>query len=53
MANMGLAIIRSIEEICKQNSQREVRCIPGYLGIDGNETPDQHDKNAAPLEHEE
>jgi ribonuclease HI len=47
------AIIRSTEEICRQNIQLEFRWVPGHAGIDGNETADQRAKDAAAPENEE
>jgi ribonuclease HI len=47
------AIIRSTEEICRQNIQLEFRWVPGHAGIEGNETADQLAKDAAAPENEE
>jgi ribonuclease HI len=47
------AIIRSTEEICRQNIQLEFRWVLGHAGIDGNETADQLAKDAAAPENEE
>jgi hypothetical protein len=47
------AIIRSTEEICRQNIQLEFRWVPRHAGIEGNETADQLAKDAAAPENEE
>jgi ribonuclease HI len=47
------AIIRSTEEIYRQNIQLEFRWVPGHSGIEDNETADQLAKDAAAPENEE
>jgi ribonuclease HI len=47
------AIIRSTEDISRQNIQLEFRWIPEHAGIEGNETADQLAKDAAAPENEE
>jgi hypothetical protein len=47
------AIMRSTEEICRQNIQLEFRWVPGHAGIEGNETADQLAKDAAVPGNEE
>jgi hypothetical protein len=48
-----LVIIRSTEEICRQNIQVEFRWVPGHAGIEGNETVDQLAKDPAAPENGE
>jgi hypothetical protein len=47
------AIIRSTEDICRQNIQLEFRWVPGHAGIDSNETAHLPAKDAAAPENEE
>jgi ribonuclease HI len=49
----ALAIMRSTEEICRQNIQLEFRWAPEHAGIEGNETADQLANDAVAPENEE